>query len=151
MAGRVELSAKALIAVDGRILVIRKDRGDGAYCALPGGHVEYGESLAQAVARECREETGLSVRVGDVVAVRDYVGVHHEVAQDNGRHKVEVVFACHPEGDPGEAVEPDRGQVGLAWLRPEALEGARFRPRALAAALVAGRLEGGPVYLGDVN
>ncbi|MBU1878402.1 MAG: NUDIX domain-containing protein, partial [Chloroflexi bacterium] len=44
----------------GLLLVHREDNG---YWALPGGHLEYGESLVQAAVRETREETGLEVQI----------------------------------------------------------------------------------------
>jgi ADP-ribose pyrophosphatase YjhB (NUDIX family) len=52
----------------GRLLLIRRahDPGRGLW-SLPGGRVEPGESLAEAVEREVREETGLDVRAGDAV------------------------------------------------------------------------------------
>lgn len=51
---------------EGRLLVVRRGRppGEGLW-SIPGGRVEPGESDAEAVAREVREETGLLVRVGE--------------------------------------------------------------------------------------
>jgi len=64
--------------------------------SLPGGQLELGESLADGVRREVREETGLEVEVGPVVEVFDRV--HHD---EDGRiryHFVIVDFLCHPRG-----------------------------------------------------
>jgi ADP-ribose pyrophosphatase YjhB (NUDIX family) len=45
----------------GRLLLVRREDND--YWALPGGHLDYGETLVQAAVREAREETGLAVQV----------------------------------------------------------------------------------------
>lgn len=60
---------------DGRVLIVQRGRppGEGLW-TVPGGHVERGETLAQAVAREVREETGLLVEVGALACVVERMG-----------------------------------------------------------------------------
>jgi 8-oxo-dGTP diphosphatase len=58
----------------GRVLLVQRGRPPGAgLWTVPGGKLELGESLAAAVEREVREETGLVVRCGALVDVVERV------------------------------------------------------------------------------
>ena len=55
--------------------MVRRGRGANAgLWAIPGGKVEYGESMRAAAIREVREETGIEVELGDVIWVGDALG-----------------------------------------------------------------------------
>lgn len=69
---------------DGRVLLIERGQppSEGLW-SIPGGKLEPGETLSHAVARELREETGLVVEVGPLVAVIEAIGAdHHFVILD---------------------------------------------------------------------
>jgi ADP-ribose pyrophosphatase YjhB (NUDIX family) len=62
-----------VLVEDNRLLVLRQAAGDGRAWSLPGGKAEDGETLAGALVREMREETGLDVAVGRLLYLCDHV------------------------------------------------------------------------------
>ncbi|WP_367172097.1 NUDIX domain-containing protein [Desulfurella sp.] len=74
------------------LLVSRKNYPFGF--SLPGGFVDYGESVEQAVIREVKEETSL-----DIVEPKLF-GVYSDPARDPRSHTVSVVFYAKASGNP---------------------------------------------------
>ena len=64
-------AVRALIIREGRILLLRKEDERGERFALPGGAQDLGETLEQALNRECQEEIGTGVQIIDLVHVAD--------------------------------------------------------------------------------
>ena len=97
-----------------RLLVIRRGQPPMAgRWTLPGGRVERGETIVEAVAREVAEETGLGVTVGPLVGVHEVVTAdHHVVILD---HVAEVTT-----GEPRAASDA----ADVAWMGRAELEAA---------------------------
>lgn len=88
-------SAKAIIIHEDRILLIQNTDENGYWYTLPGGGQGFGETLTDAVLRECKEELGTEVAVGDLMFVREYIGANHEFAAvDFDQHQVDFMFEC---------------------------------------------------------
>ena len=81
---RPEVCVGAVVIHDGRLLLVQRGRGAGqGLWSIPGGRVEGGEHMADAVAREVMEETGLSVEPGPWVGCVERIGPdHHFVIHD---------------------------------------------------------------------
>lgn len=87
------ITCDGIVHKDAKIVVIRRrnDPFKGAY-ALPGGFVDYGESLEDCVVREVREETGLRTQVAGLV------GVYSAPGRDPRGHFVTAVYELRPTG-----------------------------------------------------
>ena len=77
----------------GRVLLVKR-RHDPPGWALPGGFVDVGETLEDAVVRELAEETGLRAR-----AVRQW-HTYSDPARDPRHHTVSTVFLIDADGEP---------------------------------------------------
>jgi 8-oxo-dGTP diphosphatase len=65
---RPDVCVGAVVIDDDRLLLIRRGHGPAAgNWSLPGGRVEFGETMVEALVREVQEETGLDVVVGDYI------------------------------------------------------------------------------------
>lgn len=146
-------SAKALIIRDGRVLCTRNRDLLGDFFLLPGGGQNHGETLKDAVIRECREETGATIEVGHLYFVREYISANHELAEyDDSIHQIEFMFLCRllEEPDIESSISHDAMQTGVEWLPIAELEKYRFYPGALIEPLKNFPPIGfAQVYLGD--
>ncbi|HET7886824.1 MAG TPA: NUDIX hydrolase [Bradyrhizobium sp.] len=111
---RPQLAVSAAIFRDGKVLLVRRARSPskGVY-SLPGGRVEFGESLHAALGREVAEETSLKIDIVELAGWREVVP-----SAEGGGHYVIMSFAARWRA--GEVVlneELDRYE----WLAPDAL------------------------------
>jgi ADP-ribose pyrophosphatase YjhB (NUDIX family) len=113
------LAVSAAIIRDGKVLIVRRARPPAAgLYTLPGGGVEVGETLVEAVVREVREETALAV---EPVALAGY---REAIARD-GDGRVERHFVILPFAARWIAGEPVLNDelVEATWLDPAAITG----------------------------
>ena len=154
MSKHVRNSVKAVIIRDGRLLVIRKSDTSAGYYVLPGGGQHKGETLPEALIRECAEEIGAPVTVGKLLFIREYRSDRHEFANLRPKvHQVEFCFACQlpVEYSPANGSSPDSGQVEVLWVGLSELTQAGLYPKVLRQILPQLGTQPPPVYLGDVN
>jgi len=116
---RPYLAVSAAIFRDGRVLIVRRARPPayGLY-TLPGGGVELGETLEQAVVREVREETALEI---EPIALAGY---RQAIARD-GEGRIERHFVILPFAArwiAGEVLLNDE-LADARWLAPAELSG----------------------------
>lgn len=92
----VGCSAAVIDASEKKVLLVR--RSDSGRWAVPGGYMEPGESLTEACAREVLEETGIRVRVGQLLAVYTSPHVLLDYGNDVRLQLVVLHFAAEPVG-----------------------------------------------------
>jgi 8-oxo-dGTP diphosphatase len=113
-----------VVIEDGRALLIRRGSEPllGEW-SIPGGSLELGETLEEGVARELLEETGIAVRVLELIEVFDRIYVETTAGTDAKRgprfHYVIVDYLC--ERIRGEA-RAGSDVTDVAWVREDELE-----------------------------
>jgi ADP-ribose pyrophosphatase YjhB (NUDIX family) len=150
----VRNSAKAIVITDGKLLAIKNVTDGEVWYLLPGGGQSHGETLVEALKRECVEEASIEIEVGDIVFVRDYISMNHEFAEEeNGAHQVEFMFQCSIKGNkqPVTGTDADKWQTGVEWLPLNRLHEYSLYPSQLKRIISQGIPLDHTVYLGDIN
>jgi 8-oxo-dGTP pyrophosphatase MutT (NUDIX family) len=105
--------AAAILIEDRQVAMIERRRQGKLFYVFPGGHVKTGESLPAAVAREVKEELGLDVQVGRLVAESTYRERPHYY------YLAERLGGVFGSGDGAELTRPadsERGSLWPVWL-----------------------------------
>jgi len=88
-----KVTIDAVIIRDGKILLVKRNKNPFKNrWALPGGFVEYGEKVENAVIREVLEETGLKVEI------KKLFGVYSDPNRDPRGHTVTIVYLMNVVG-----------------------------------------------------
>ena len=109
-----QLAVSAAIFRDGRILLVRRARSPAkGFYSLPGGRVEFGETLHAALHREVDEETALKIEIVGLAGWREVVP-----GPSGGGHYLIMSFAAR-----WVAFEPDLNDEhdDFKWLDPDGL------------------------------
>ncbi|WP_299942323.1 8-oxo-dGTP diphosphatase MutT [uncultured Microbulbifer sp.] len=112
----IHVAVGVVVRSDGKILIARRPRHQhmGGYWEFPGGKVEAGESVQQALCRELREEVAIAVRT-----LQPLVAIRHAY-----REKIVLLDTWQVTAFSGQAVGRE-GQA-TAWVALQALDQYRF-------------------------
>jgi len=132
----IEIIARGCLVHGSRVLLCRNLKH--GYLYLPGGHVEFGESAAAALAREFLEECAVKLRVGDLALVSEGRFQTHK----RQHHEINLVFHVEQVGGPKpEVLRSREDAIGFEWVELAAVPETDIRPLAVKAWLAAGSSE----------
>jgi ADP-ribose pyrophosphatase YjhB (NUDIX family) len=103
-----------IIETSGGIVLIKRKNPPYGW-AIPGGFVDYGESVENAAVREAKEETGLDVKLTGLL------GVYSDPARDPRFHTISTVFIGTAEGAPEGHDDAAEAQIFTIDALPEPL------------------------------
>lgn len=106
---QVELTVLCLIHQEDRYLLQDRVKENWKGCTLPGGHIEPGESIVDAVVREMKEETGLTIQSPRLCGVKQF-------PIEGGRY---LVFLFETDRFEGELADSEEGK--MRWVKTSEL------------------------------
>jgi ADP-ribose pyrophosphatase YjhB (NUDIX family) len=121
MRWKPNVTVAAVIERDGRFLLIEEDAGDGLRLNQPAGHLERGETLLEAVAREALEESA------HPFTPEFLVGIYHW--PNEPKDVTYMRFAFGGAVGPAQARALDTGIVRTVWMSREEIAASRARHR----------------------
>ena len=112
----------ALIAKDefGRVLLLQHTREHGVYWVFPGGGVDPGETLEDALRREIQEELSVACRIDRLVAIGELIQPH--------RHVVDFFYKGEIETGANFVIQSDEGITDAGWFSREEISGMKVLP-----------------------
>lgn len=89
---QIRVRVAGVISERGKVLLVCHERDKQRYWVLPGGGVEYGETMEEALIREFQEEVGLTVKVKQLLLINE------SIAPDGTRHGIQFTFLVKKTG-----------------------------------------------------
>lgn len=112
---KLEVIARAIVIIDGNVLLQRNVQRDDF--ALPGGHIEKGETVKQSLIRELKEETGLDIEPGKLV----YVNENFFEQDGEEFHEIGLYFQARIISEIGDKIESKESHIDFWFIGLDSL------------------------------
>lgn len=97
---------------EGKVFLAKRGKNVSIHAGMwesPGGGVEFGETMAEAIAREVKEEHGIEVEVGEMLDMVEHI------ALEEGKHWIGPAFVCKITNGTPQILEPDKCEE-IGWF-----------------------------------
>lgn len=118
----IRIRIGVIIVRDDKILLIEHVKNGHSYWLIPGGGLNYGETIEECAKREMKEETNLDI------SLDRYLFSSETIAPDGSRHIVNLFFLGEINGDSTMSVGDEERLRSLAFVPVRDLEDIEFHP-----------------------
>ena len=150
----VRSTVKAIVLHEGKVLLNRcRDAQNGEYYSLPGGGQEQFETMAEAIQRECLEETGYYVEMVRFAALMEEICLDPFIREHylQYAHKMLHFFFCRlTTAERAEPTETDESQIAIEWVPVAEVPQINLLPTQVREAFSQLITEETPLFLGSV-
>lgn len=132
MRDNIRITSRGVIFVENKLLLIRYHDSEGEFYVCVGGGQNVGESMVENLRRECREEIGCYVEIGELLFTREVKFINEPDGTET--HQIEHYFSCSlAEGEHvREGSAPDLTADGFVLVTTNELKKLRVFPSRLA-------------------
>ena len=126
---KITIRCRAIIFYEGKLLVVKHFHGAG-FWALPGGHLEWGETIHECMKREIIEELGVTPQIGRLLYVNNFIekgkeqsiefffeitnaGDYLDIDKLGGTHSHEIAEMCWIGMNDSRKILPEEIQIHL--------------------------------------
>ena len=124
----IELIVRVIIKKDNKILLCKSNEVSQGHYFLPGGHVEFGDSLVDTVYKELNEEIGLEKNQISNIKYKDFLENTYG-KEDNKSQELNMIFTA--DIDSNLEIRSKESHIDFEWIEISEIKNTNFLPKAM--------------------